>query len=96
MTIGRCLLIAPALGFVEAESFDDGCWTEIKDHFCFFLDLGITEAKFCCVVSIDVDRYRTRNTNGIGDLNGALVCKSCRNNVFSNVARCIGGTAVNL
>ena len=96
MAVGCGFLIAPSFWFVEAEPFDDGSRTKIEDHFSFFLDLGIVEAVFCRIVRIDIDRYRTGNTDGIGDLNSAFVGKTCSNNILCYVTSCIGCTAVNL
>ena len=96
MTVGSSLLIAPSLRFVEAEPFDDGRRTKIKNDFCLFLYQCIIEAVFCSIMRIDIDRDRTCNTDGIRDLNGAFVGQPSSNNVFGNVACCISGTAVNL
>ena len=79
---------------MQMQMFAYAAWLEAHD-------LRQQRFKLACVnlsrvVQVDVDRQRVRDTDGIGELDGAALRKAGGNDIFCQIARRIGGGTVDL
>ena len=91
MTVGSQLTVD---GTAQVQHVNNGLRTQVEDLFhglCqnFVLHLAGAEG-------IHIDGYRMSHTNGIGQLDLALVCQAGCHNVLGNIPGCIGSGAVHL
>ena len=91
MPVGSSLTV---YGAKQVESLDDTCWFEVKGFLdqhgdLFFIYNGRPK-------SIDGNRNRIRNTNGISDLDFTAAGQTGSNDVFGNVSCSIGSGTIHL
>src|SRR4051812_9630060 len=87
----------PVDGLVEAEMGADaarGEAAELRDRLDSLLELRIVDA--AGAVGVDVERQRLRDSDRVGELDGAALREARGDDVLSEVARDIGRRAIDL
>src|SRR5262249_1757835 len=79
---------------IEVEVGTDAARGQVHNLRCRSLQLAFRNLS--CAVSIDINRQRARHADRIGELERATICKTGWDDVLGEIARGIGGRAVDL